>query len=185
MIMWPMMGILFLLMIVAFFLFKVPHLTMVTSKTSNLIPGESLKICDIKYSQDYKNGEGKWELKAKEGRILEKSQMVALKDVSLKLDSFEEASYTIRGNEGDYFKESGDIILRGDVTGRSTSGYQIETSVLIYSQKNESVETDKPIRVIGPFFYVEGVGLYIDLRKKTFTVKGNVFTIVMSGDFFR
>jgi LPS export ABC transporter protein LptC len=179
----PIIGILLVLMVVAFFLFKVPHLAMVSSKTPSLIPGESLKISDIEYGQDYKNGEGKWELKAKEGHFFDKTQIVTLKDVLLKLDSFKENSFTIKGNEGDYIRESGEIILRGDVIGSSTNGYQIETSLLTYRQKDESVETDKPIRVIGPFFHIKGDGLYIDLKKKTFTVKGNVFTTFTNGDF--
>ncbi|UCG99738.1 MAG: LPS export ABC transporter periplasmic protein LptC [Deltaproteobacteria bacterium] len=179
----PIIGILLVLMVVAFFLFKVPRLAMVSSKTPNLIPGESLKISDIEYGQDYKNGEGKWKLKAKEGHFFDKTQIVTLKDVLLKLDSFKENSFTIKGNEGDYIRESGEIILRGDVIGSSTNGYQIETSLLIYRQKDESVETDKPIRVIGPFFHIKGDGLYIDLKKKTFTVKGNVFTTFTNGDF--
>ena len=178
-IMWPIAGIFFLLMIVAFFLFKVPHLLMVSSTTSDLIPGESLKISDIKYSQDHKNGERKWELRAKEAHSFDKPQIVALKDVFLKLDSLEKSSFTIKGNEGDYFRESGEIILKGDVVGRSTDGYQIETSLLIYRQKDESVETDEPVRLIGPFFRVKGDGLYIDLKRKKFTVKKNVCTTVM------
>ena len=184
-IMWPIAGIFFLLMIAAFFLFKVPHLVMVSSTTSNLVPGESLKVSDVKYSQDYKNGEGKWELKAKEAHILHKSEIVALKDVFLKLDSVEKNSFTIKGNEGDYFRESGKIILKGDVIGRSANGYQIETSLLIYRQKDESVETDQPIRVVGPFFRVEGDGLYIDLKTKKFMVKENVCTTVMGEAFDR
>lgn len=182
---WPIAGIVFLLMIAAFFLFKVPHLVMVSSTTSNLVPGESLKVSDVKYSQDYKNGEGKWELKAKEAHFLHKSQIVALKDVFLKLDSVEKNSFTIKGNEGDYFRESGKIILKGDVIGRSANGYQIETSLLIYRQKDESVETDQPIRVVGPFFRVEGDGLYIDLKTKKFMVKENVCTTVMGEVFYR
>ena len=182
---WPIAGIFFLLMIAAFFLFKVPHLVMVSSTTSNLVPGESLKVSDVKYSQDYKNGEGKWELKAKEAHILHKSQIVALKDVFLKLDSVEKNSFTIKGNEGDYFRESGKIILKGDVIGRSANGYQIETSLLIYRQKDESVETDQPIKVVGPFFRVEGDGLYIDLKTKKFMVKENVCTTVMGEVFYR
>lgn len=184
-IMFPIIGILLLLMIVAFFLFKVPHLAMVSLKAPDLIPGESLKINDIEYSQDYKNGEGKWELKAKEAHILHKSEIVALKDVFLKLDSVEKNSFTIKGNEGDYFRESGKIILKGDVIGRSANGYQIETSLLIYRQKDESVETDQPIRVVGPFFRVEGDGLYIDLKTKKFMVKENVCTTVMGEVFYR
>jgi LPS export ABC transporter protein LptC len=184
-IMWPIVGILVVLMVVAFYLFKVPHVVMVSSKTSSLIPGEILKICDIKYSQDNKDGEGKWELKAKEGHFFDKSQIVALKDVLLRLDSFEGTSFTIMGNEGDYLKESGQIILRGDVMGRSTNGYQIETSLLIYRQRDQSVETDKPIRVTGPFFQVRGDGLFIDLKKKTVTVKRDVCTTVTNEGFYR
>lgn len=182
-IMFPIIGILVLLMIVAFFLFKVPRLAMISSKLPDLIPGESLKINDIEYSQDYKNGEGKWELKAKEGHFFDKRQLVTLKDVTLRLDSFKENSFIIKGDEGDYFRETGEITLRGDVIGNSTNGYQIETSLLIYKQKDESVETDKPIRVIGPFFQVRGDGLYIDLKKKIFTVKGDVITTITKGDF--
>jgi LPS export ABC transporter protein LptC len=182
-IMFPIIGILVLLMIVAFFLFKVPRLAMISSKLPDLIPGESLKINDIEYSQDYKNGEGKWELKAKEGHFFDKKQLVTLKDVTLRLDSFKENSFIIKGDEGDYFRETGEITLRGDVIGNSTNGYQIETSLLIYKQKDESVETDKPIRVIGPFFQVRGDGLYIDLKKKIFTVKGDVITTITKGDF--
>lgn len=182
---WPILGILFLLMIVAFFLFKVPHLVMVSSTTSNLIPEGSLKISGVKYSQDYKNGGGKWELKAKEAYLFNKTQIVALKDVLLKLDSFKKNSFTIKGNEGDYFRESGEIILRGDVMGRSSNGYQIETSLLIYRQKDETVETDEPIRVIGPFFKVKGDGLYIDLKSKKVMVKKDVCTTFMGEDIDR
>lgn len=182
-IMWPIVGILGLLVIVALYLLKVPHSAKVSSRTSNWKPGESLKISDIKYSQDYERGEGKWELKAKEGRFFDKSQIVALRDVLLKLDSRDDTSFTIKGNEGDYCRESGEIVLRGDVQGRSTNGYQIETSLLIYRHKEESVETDRPIRVIGPFFQVKGDGLYIDLKGRTFKVKRNVLTTVTNGDF--
>ncbi len=184
-IMWPIAGIFFLLMIAAFFLFKVPRLIMVSSTTSNFIPVESHKISDIKYSQNYENGEGKWELKAKEAHFLDKSQIVTLRDVFLKLDSLKKNTFTIKGNEGDYFRESGKIILKGDVIGRSANGYQIETSLLIYRQKDESVETDEPVRVIGPFFRVKGDGLYIDLKRKRFTVKKNVCTTFMGEVFDR
>jgi len=184
-VMWPIVGIFFLLVIVAFFLFKVEHLGMVSSKTPNLIPGESLKISDIKYSQDYKDGGGKWELRAKEGHFFDNDQFMALNDVLLKLDSFNKTSYTIKGNEGNYFRKSGTIILKGDVLGVSATGYRIETSLLTYRQKDNQVETDKHVKIIGPFFRVKGNGLYIDLSKKKFVVKRNVCTTFNCKDFFK
>ena len=183
--MWPIVGIFFLLVIVAFFLFKVQHLGMVSSKTPHLIPGESLKISDIKYSQDYKDGGGKWELRAKEGHFFDNDQFMALKDVLLTLDSFNKTSYTIKGNEGNYFRKSGTIILKGDVLGRSATGYNIETSLLTYRQEDNEVETDEPIKIIGPFFQVKGDGLYIDLSKKKFMVKKNVCTTFNGEGFIR
>lgn len=183
--MWPIGGIIFLLVIVGFFLLRVPHLGMVPSKISSLIPGESLKISDIRYSQDYKDGDGKWELIAKEGTFFDNDQILALKDVLLRLDSFKKTSYTIKGNQGDYFRKSGKIILKGDVLGSSTTGYQIQTNLLIYSQEENEVETDEHIKVIGPFFRVKGDGLYINLDEKKFMVKKNVCTTFTSGGFFK
>jgi lipopolysaccharide export system protein LptC len=71
------------------------------------------------------------------------------------------------------------------VLGRSATGYQIETSLLIYRQEDNEVETDEPIKVIGPFFRVKGDGLYIDLSKKKFMVKKNVCTTFTGKDFFK
>ena len=182
--MWPIGGIIFLLVVVGFFLLKVPHLGKVSSKISNLIPGQSLKISDINYSQDYKDGDGKWKLSAKEGTFFDNDQILSLKDVLLKLDSLKKTSYTIKGNEGDYFRKSGKIILKGDVLGSSSNGYQIQTNILIYSQKDNKVETDEHIKVIGPFFWVKGDGLSVDLDEKKFMVKKNVCTIFTGGGFF-
>ena len=183
--MWPIGGILFLLVIVTFFLFKTQQLGVVSSKIPHLIPGESLKISDIKYSQDYKDGGGKWELKAKEGHFFDNDQFMALKDVLLTLDSFNKTSYTIKGNEGDYFRKTGKIILKGEVLGKSATGYYIETSLLTYRQKGNEVETDEPIKIIGPFFQVKGDGLYIDLSKEKFMVKKNVYTTFNGEGFFQ
>ena len=184
-IVWPMGGILVLLLIAAFFVCKVSKVCMDASRASNLSSGESLKMCEIHYSQDYKNGEGKWELRAKEGYFLDKAQTLTLKDVLLKLSPAKNTAYIIQGNEGDYYRERGEIIFRGEVTGRSADCYEIETSLLIYSEKDESVATDRCIKVIGPFFHVEGDSLFVDLARKTFTVRGNVCTTLNSGVWWR
>lgn len=184
-IIWPIAGIGILLVIAALFIFRMPQLAMVGSTTSSLIPGESLKISDVKYDQDYGNGQRGWELIAKEAHFFDTTQIVSFKDVLLKLDSLKNNSYTIKGNEGDYCRKSEEIVLKGNVVGRSARGYQIETTLLIYKQKDESVVTDEPIRLIGPFFKVKGDGLYLDLKSNIFKVKKNVYTIITGGDFFR
>ena len=162
--MWPIVGIIFLLGIVVFFLFNVQGLGVVSSKISNLMPGESLKLSDIKYSQDYKDGKGIWELQAKEGHFIENDQILELKDVFLKLDTFNKTSYTIKGNEGNYNRKSGKITLKGNVLGTSATGYQIETSLLIYRQIADEVETDKPVQINGPLFRINGNGCLAGIK---------------------
>jgi LPS export ABC transporter protein LptC len=178
--MWPIAGIVVLLLIVAAFIITGPSLTQV-STTTPLVPGESLKMSEVQYDQDKEGGQG-WELVAKEAHFFDTTQIVSLKDVLLTLDSTEDNSYTIRGNEGDYCRKSEEIILKGKVVGKSKSGYQLETTQLTYRQKEESVITDKPVRLIGPFFRVKGDGLYIDLKRNRFMVKRNVFTTITGGD---
>jgi LPS export ABC transporter protein LptC len=173
-IIWPIVGIVFLLLITFVFLFNVPRLAMISQENTSLMPGTSLKVSDIEYSQDYSQGGGKWELKAKEASLFNKSQSVSLKDVSLKLDHSKNTSYTIKGNECDYLREQEEIILKGDVIGSSGKGYKIETDLLIYKPEKESMETDKPVMITGPFFKIKGDGLYVDFKKEKFMIKNNV-----------
>ena len=182
-VMWPIMGIFILLGIVVF-IFRVPHPGVVSQTGSALIPGESLKISDVKYEQDYENGQG-WELIAKEAHYFDATQTVSLKDVLLKLAPLRDNYYTIKGNEGDYCRKREEIVLKGDVVGTSTTGYQIETTRLVYRQGDESVVTDKPIRLTGPFFRVKGDGLCLDLKCDTFRVRENVHATIIGGDIFR
>jgi LPS export ABC transporter protein LptC len=178
---WPIGGIFLLLVIAGLFVYRASYLDVGMSTASSLRPGESVKICGINYTQDYDNGEGTWELKAREGSFIEKSETLTLTQVLLKLDPAGNTAFTIRGNEGNYCRRSGRITFRGDVMGKTSNGYRIETTLLIYSEKGGCVETDEPIRVFGPFFDVKGDGLYADLPKGTFTVKGNVCTTFSSG----
>jgi LPS export ABC transporter protein LptC len=182
-VMWPLMGIVILLGIVVF-IFKVPHPGVVSQTGSTLIPGESLKISDVKYEQDYENGQG-WELIAKEAHYFDATQTVSLKDVLLKLGPLGENYYTIKGNKGDYCRKREEIVLKGNVVGTSATGYRIETTQLVYRQGDESVVTDKAIRLTGPFFKVKGDGACLDLKCNTFRVRQNVHTTIIGGDIFR
>jgi len=180
-IMWPIAGIFLLLLIVAAFIITGPRLEPVSTTTSPMVPGESLKMSEVQYDQDREGGQG-WELVAKEAHFFDTTQVVSLKDVLLTLDSTEDNSYTIRGNEGDYCRKSEEIILKGRVVGKSQSGYQLETTQLTYKQKEQSVVTDKPVTLSGPFFRVKGEGLYLDLKRNKFMVKRNVFTTITGGN---
>jgi len=182
-IIWPIAGIIILLLIVAAFIITGPRRDQVSTPASTLVPGEALTMSEVRYDQDHEDGEG-WELVAKEAHFFDATQLVSLKEVLLTLDSPPNNSYRIKGNEGDYCRKSEEIVLKGNVVGNSSNGYQIETSQLTYKQKEELVVTDKPVRMSGPFFKVEGDGLSVDLRSSRFKVWKNVYTTITGGDFW-
>jgi LPS export ABC transporter protein LptC len=183
-IMWPLAGIIVLLLIVACFISKGVRLSEVSPTASTMVPGESLTMSEVKYDQDHEDNRG-WELIAKEAHFFDATQVVALTEVLLKVNSSEDNAYEIRGNEGDYCRKTEEIVLKGNVVGRSAGGYKIETSQLTYKQREESVETDKAVRMSGPFFTVNGEGFSLDLRSNRFKVWSNVYTTISSGDFVR
>jgi len=181
-IMWPIAGIIVVLLSVAAFIIHKPNCDHLSAPASTLVPGESLTMSGVKYDQNHEDGKG-WELIAKEAHFFEATQLVSLKDVLLTLESPEDNSYKIKGNEGDYCRKTEEIVLKGNVVGNSSNGYQIETSRLTYKQKEDVVVTDKPVRMSGPFFKVEGDGLSVDLRSSRFKVWNNVYTTITRGDF--
>jgi len=183
-IMWPLAGIIVLLLIVVGFISKGVRLSEVSTAALTMVPGESLTMSEVKYDQDHEDGKG-WELIAKEAHFFDTTQIVSLTEVLLKVNSSEDNAYEIRGNEGDYCRKTEEIVLKGDVVGRSASGYMIETSQLTYKQREESVVTDKPVRMSGPFFTVKGDGFSLDLRSSRFKVWSNAHTTITSGDFVR
>lgn len=179
-VMWPIAGIIVLLLVVAAFMIHGSHLDQVSRTASTLMPGESLTMSGVTYDQDQEDGKG-WELTAKEAHFFDATQLVSLKDVLLTVDSPQDNSYRIRGNEGDYCRKTEEIVLKGNVVGNSSHGYQIETSQLTYKQREELVVTDKPIRMSGPFFKVKGDGLSVDLRTSRFKVWNDVYTTITGG----
>jgi LPS export ABC transporter protein LptC len=182
--MWPLAGIIILLLVVAVFISKGVRLSEVSTAASKMVPGESLTMSEVKYDQDHEDGKG-WELIAREAHFFDATQIVSLTEVLLKVNSSEDNAYEIRGNEGDYCRKTEEIVLKGDVVGISAGGYMIETNQLTYKQREESVVTDKPIRMSGPFFTVKGDGFSLDLRTNRFKVWSNAYTTITSGDFFR
>jgi LPS export ABC transporter protein LptC len=181
-IMWPIAGIILVLLLVAVFIIHKPNCPQVSTAKSTLVPGESLTMSGVRYDQDHEGGEG-WELIAKEAHFFDATQLVSLKDVLLTVTSPGDNSYQITGNEGDYCRKTEEIVLKGNVVGNASGRYQIETSQLTYKQKEDVVVTDKPVRMSGPFFQVEGDGLSVDLRSSKFTVLKNVSTTITGGGF--
>jgi LPS export ABC transporter protein LptC len=182
-VLWPIGGICFLLALFAFFFVNRVNVTTLPSKIQKVIPKESLKISDIDFRQDYNDGQEKWNLKAKEASFSKKTNAISLRHVLLTIRNSDNNQFTVEGSEGNYFKGSGEIQLKGDVTGKSLSGYQMYTEQLHYNQKNESVETKNHVKITGPFFKISGDGLFADIKEEKITIIGNIHATFLTGEF--
>lgn len=179
-VLWPISGICFLLILSAFFLFNRTYLSTIPSETHRHISKGSLKISDINFSQDCNDGQEKWNLKAKEASFSEKNNTVLLRHALLTIDNSGEDLFMIKGKEGSYLKGEGKITLKGDVQGKSLSGYQMHTKQLDYNQEKELVKTNDHVKITGPSFEIVADGLFFNIKEKRFVIKGNVCTTVMA-----
>jgi LPS export ABC transporter protein LptC len=144
----------------------------------DLLPEEGLKLKDIHYTQDDAARGMKWVLDAEEVTLTGDNESAAFRDFLLKLESKERSPVTVRGKKGIFNRTTGVMELWGDVEARSEDGFCFKTDHLLFNQNTGIITTESEVEVTGPFFSVEGKGLFVDLNQKDLKVISNVTTRV-------
>lgn len=80
----------------------------------------------------------------------------------------------LEGNNGKYYRETGELDLYGELKGETDSGYKIFTEHILYKQKVNSIVTDEPVELAGPYFTLTGKGLHYDLKNEILQVLSDV-----------
>jgi LPS export ABC transporter protein LptC len=145
---------------------------------SELLPEEGLKLKDIHYTQDDSAHGLKWVLDAKEVTLTGDNESASFRDFFLLLESKERSPVRVSGKKGSFNRTTGVMELWGDIEARSEDGYCFSTDHLIFNQKTGIITTESAVEVSGPFFSVEGQGLFVDLNQKELKVISNVTTRV-------
>lgn len=139
---------------------------------------EGLKMKNVQYRQNDAGAGAKWVLDAKEVRFSQDRDRVSFVNFILKVDRQDRPSLELRGDEGEYSKDSGLLHLWGNLEGWSGDGYRILTDQIVFDEKNRNLSNDRPVKIFGPYFLVEGRGLSVDLQKERFEVLSQVTAIV-------
>ena len=84
----------------------------------------------------------------------------------------------MKGNSGDYNKNTNEINLRGNLIGKTNSGYMLNTENIIYKQREGCLKTDNQVRIVGPFFSIAGEGLEFDLHEEKLIITSHVTTLI-------
>ncbi|HBF43486.1 MAG TPA: LPS export ABC transporter periplasmic protein LptC [Desulfobacteraceae bacterium] len=175
---WPLIGTGVLLILAAFYLMKSGKGIVQEPIIKEVVSEERIKLEDIHYTHEDPEKEMKWILDAKKVNFSADRNSIFFHDFKLTLQPKNKPWYKLTGKKGDYHKKSGVINLSGDLEGFSEDGYKITTEQMRINEKKGCLKTDKPVKISGPFFSVEGKGLFVDLKKEKAKILSDVTTIV-------
>ena len=175
---WPITGIVLLLMVICFYLIKSRQEIVDDLVLSDIVLEEGIKLENTLIIQNNPEEGAKWMLDAEEVKFSKDSQQISFKSFKLKLGSENSPFIELEGREGEYDKESNKINLRGDLNAKTENGYRIITEHIIYRQKEGCLNTEEPVKIIGPFFSIAGKGLHLNLEKQNLTIISDVTTLI-------
>ena len=119
----------------------------------------------------------KWVLKAK--KIESSENQAVYSGIDFRVVELEDGAWIdLKAEEGEYDRNSGEIVLRGNVNGQTEDGYRFVTDHLLYNEEKGSVETDAPVKIFGPFFSVSGQGLDFNLEEGDLRILADVTTYI-------
>ena len=177
----PLIGIIFLFAIIGFFLFKADYKVLEDIVTQDTGPEGGFGLKNIHYIQNDPDERVKWVLDAEEVKFSKDRQIIFFHKFRLKLELENNDSIELKGDSGDYNKNSNEINLRGNLVGRTHSGYMINTENIIYKQREGCLKTDNQVRIVGPFFSIAGKGLEFDLHEEKLKITSHVTTLIKQG----
>jgi LPS export ABC transporter protein LptC len=124
------------------------------------------------------SGGVKWRLKAEQALVFEAEGRTALQRISVQV--FErDRTWTIVGDEGDLFQQTGNVEIRHNVVLTATDGLRLETSVLRWQGAEKRLWTDAPVRLTRDGAVAHGTALDVSMRDELTTMKGRVHAIFM------
>lgn len=170
-----------LLTVVGFYLIGAQDMLFHRPTLIDAVFQEGLKLQDIHYTQNDPEGDSKWTLDAEEVAFSKDRQFMSFNNFILKLETKERPSIELKGKRGEYNRNTGIINLWGDLKGRTNNGYQIITDHMTYKNKEGYLTSEAPVKIIGPFFSVEGLGFYFHIEKRSLKIKTRVTTSIDKG----
>jgi LPS export ABC transporter protein LptC len=175
---WPLLGLGMLLACVAFYLIRSHKKDVKKSGTEEVVAEQGLKIHDFSFNQDNPEKGMTWVLNAKEMSASADNKFITFDAFRIKITPKERPFFELSGDKGTYSRDSGEIKLWGNLEGLSQDGYRIISEEILINEKEKQVSTDKPVKILGASFAVDGQGLLADLEHEKIRVLSNVTTVI-------
>jgi len=146
-----------------------------TVQTEPAGPPPSPADLDIKevHLREESAGGGRWHLTADQASVFNDEGRTAFRNVQVRVWDRQRA-WTIVGEEGDFFKSTGNVEVRRNVVVVSDDGLRLETSVLRWDGAQRRLWTDVPVRIYRPGTVIDGRALDVRMAEEATTVQGRV-----------
>jgi LPS export ABC transporter protein LptC len=123
--------------------------------------------------QEEERGSARWQLDAEYGEIFEEQGKTVMKKVTIRINE-RTRTWTVSGDEGDLFRDTKDVELRGHVVVVSSDGLRLETKRLNWAAKEQRAWTDQPVTIWRSGVVARGQGFESRVNDEVTTIKGRV-----------
>ncbi len=115
-----------------------------------------------------------WEVYADEAILFETTGIARAQGVQAELFENQQPLLWLRADEGEVYRNSGDITVKGHVQVKHQAGYTILTEALDWEAKSRRLQTDESVDIQGPAVHVTGMGLRSDVDQQRFSLQRDV-----------
>jgi LPS export ABC transporter protein LptC len=166
-----------ILVVVGLFVALVATTLWARSRSAPVEPaGASTSTADLTIKEadiEEEKGGVRWRLTAEQALIFEEEGRTTLRKLSVDVHE-RNRSWTITGDEGDLFKKTKQVEVRGNVVVTSSDGVRFETSVVRWDGEERRLWTDQPLRLARDGSTIEGSSMEVRLAEETTTIAGPV-----------
>jgi LPS export ABC transporter protein LptC len=177
---WPLVGMGALILVAGLYIFLAGKGFIGKAASDDMAAGEGIRLEDIHYSHNDPEKKVTWLLDAKEVSFSKDKRFMSFRTFRLEVQAQNRPRLELTGDKGTYDRDSGEVVLQGNLKGKTDNGYTVVTNYAVYNQKRGDLETEEPVTITGPFFSIQGRGLSYDMKKESLKIHSEVTTLIQS-----
>lgn len=176
---WPVVGLIFMILIIGYYIIT-SHKKVVkkANPLDHILSQYALQLQDVHYVQDSPDKDIKWELNAKKVRFSKDRSIIVFSNFHLIVHSRGKKDFDLKGKQGKYKKDESMLYLKGNLRATYSKAYKVYIDSMVFNEKTGEGRSEDPVKIKGPFFSIDGIGMYLDIKKKKIRVLSDVNSII-------
>jgi LPS export ABC transporter protein LptC len=136
-----------------------------------------LSLQRVHYTET-KGGVKRWDLSADRAEYNKETDSTLLSNVRLVVaGEAATGELLVTADRADYHNGTRDVLLTGNVHGKSGSGIEFSTSRVAYVAARSQLETGEPVRISDKGLLLEGVGMVLHTKTRRFKLMKDVSAV--------